>query len=81
MVVEDLFHLGERARLEHVLEVGVPDADAREADALRLGAAVAEVEQAPFAPDVDLDRTGDRPVQPDQLASPIARPPLAPARP
>ena len=49
VLVEERLHLGERARLEHVLEVGVPDPDAREADARRVRAAVAQVEEAPLA--------------------------------
>ena len=44
-------------RLELVLDVGVPQADALEADAGRLGAAVAPVERAPFATDVHLGGT------------------------
>ena len=54
-------------RLELVLDVGVPQAEALEADARRLGAAVAPLERAPFAADVDVCRTGNRPVQRQQL--------------
>ena len=54
VVLEELLHVRERARLEHVLEVGVPDPDALEPAARRLLAAVAEVEQAPFPAPVDL---------------------------
>ena len=67
VVVEDLLHLAQAPRLEHVLEVGVPDAEPAEADLARLGAAVGPVEEAPLAPDVHLDRPGDRPVEPEQL--------------
>ena len=67
VVVEGLLHLRQALRLEHVLQVGVPDADAAEPDLARLGAAVGPAEQAPLAPDVHLDRTGDRPVEADQL--------------
>src|ERR1019366_7597218 len=70
VVVEDLLHLAQRVPFEHVLEVGVPDADPGEPHPLSLGAAVAEVEQAPFAADVDLDGTGPRPVQADQIDVP-----------
>ena len=35
VLVEDRPQLAERLRLEHVLEVGMPDADAPEPDALR----------------------------------------------
>ena len=67
VAVEDLLHLREALRLEHVLEIGVPDPDAAEPDLARLGAAVGPVEEAPLAPDVHLDRPGDRPVEGDQL--------------
>ncbi len=66
-VVEDLLHLLQRPRLELVLDVRVPQPDALEADPRRLGAAVAPVERAPFAPDVHVGRTGNRPVQGQQL--------------
>jgi hypothetical protein len=69
VVVEQLLDLGERACLEDVLEVGVPEADPAEADASRLRAAVAQVEEAPLASGVHLDRTGDRPVEPEQLVA------------
>ena len=78
VVVEDRAHLGERVLLEDVLEVGMPDPDPREPDALRLLAAVAEVEEAPLAPGVHLDRPGDRPVQPDKFVH--LRPLLGPGR-
>ena len=67
VVVEDLLHLPQALRLEHVLEVGVPDPEPAEPDLARLGAAVGPVEEAPLPPDVHLDRPGDRPVEPDQL--------------
>ena len=66
VLVDHCADVGERARLEHVLEVGVPDAHAPEADALRLLAAVAQVEEAPLAAEVHLDRAGDRPVVGDE---------------
>ena len=69
MVVEELPDLGERPRLEDVLEVGVPEPGALHADARRLRAAVAQVEEAPFPADVDLDRTGDRPVETEQFVA------------
>ena len=67
VVVEELPHLAQGARLEHVLEIGVPEPEAGEPDARRLLAAVAQVEEAPLAPDVHLDRTGRRPVEADEL--------------
>ncbi len=67
VVVEDLAHLAQRALLEHVLEVRVPDADTGEPHPLRLRAAVAEVEEAPLASRVHLHRSRDRPVEPDQF--------------
>ena len=69
VVVEELPHLAQRPRLEHVLEVGVPEPDPAHADARRLRAAVAQVEQAPLPPDVHLDRTGDRPVETEQFVA------------
>jgi hypothetical protein len=66
-VVEDLLHLAQRARLEHVLEIRVPDPDAAEADLGGLLAAVAPVEQRPLAPRVHLDGPRQRPVQAHQL--------------
>ena len=56
-VVVEVSHLAQRARLEHVLEVGVPEADAGEADARGLLAPVAQVEEAPLPTEVHLDRT------------------------
>ncbi len=69
MVVEQLAHLAQRVgvRLEDVAEVGKPDAHAGKADPLGVGAAVGEVEQAPLAAEVHLDRAGDRPIEPDQF--------------
>ena len=67
VVVEVPLHLTQRSRLEHVLEVGVPDAEAAEPDLARLRAAVGPVEEAPLAPDVNLNRPGDRPVQAEEL--------------
>ena len=64
-----VLHVGQRARLQDVLEVGVPEPDPLEPDALRLGAAVGEVEQAPLAAEVHLDRPGDGPVQPHDVVS------------
>ena len=69
VVVEQRLHLGERARLEDVLEVGVPEPDPAEADPRRLRAAVAQVEEAPLAAHVDLDRAGDRPVETEQVVA------------
>ena len=67
VVVEGLLHLPQAPRLEHVLEVGVPDPEPAEADLARLGAAVGPVEEAPLASDVHFDRPGNGPVQPEQL--------------
>jgi hypothetical protein len=50
-----------------MLEVGVPQADAAEADPGGLRAAAAEIEQAPLAAGRDLHRPAQRPVQADQL--------------
>jgi len=69
VVVEELPHLGERPRLQHVLEVGVPEPDALEPDARGLLAAIAKVEEAPLPPDVHLDRPGRGPVQPDEVVA------------
>src|SRR3954453_16676378 len=66
-VVEHRLHLAQRAGLEHVQQVGVPDPDAAEADLRGLLAAVAPVERRPFAADVDLDRSGHGPVEAHQL--------------
>jgi hypothetical protein len=52
-----------------VLEIGVPQPDAGEADPRRLLASLAEVEQAPLAPDVHLDGTGRGPVEADELVA------------
>src|SRR3954453_17187315 len=65
--VEDLLHLAQRPRLEHMGEIGVPDADAAEADARRLLAAVAPIERRPLAPPVPVDGTGQGPVEAHQL--------------
>ena len=62
-VVEDPFHLRQRARFELVGDVRVPEPDPLEADPRRLRAAVAPIEQTPFASDVRLGRTAHRPVQ------------------
>ena len=56
VVVEEPLDVGERARLEDVLEVGVPEPDALEPGTRGLLAAVGEVEQAPLAPAVHLHR-------------------------
>src|SRR5262249_10839756 len=69
MVVEQGLQLGERSRLEDVLEVGVPDPDPLEPGPLRLGAAVGDVEQAPLPASVHLHRPGGRPVQRDQVVA------------
>ncbi len=69
VVVEELPHLAERARLEHVLEIGMPEPDAGEPDPRGLLAAVTQVEEAPLAADMHLDGTGRRPVEPDQLVA------------
>ena len=45
----------------------MPDPEPAEPDLARLGAAVGPVEEAPLAPDVHLDRPGDRPVEAEQL--------------
>jgi hypothetical protein len=63
VVVEECGEVGERARLEHVLEVGVPEPDAREPGARRLRAAVLEVEETPLAAGVHVDRSGSGPVE------------------
>ena len=67
VVVEQLLHVGQRARLQDVLEVGVPDPDPLEPDTLRLCAAVGEVEQAPLPAVVHLDRPGGGPVQAEEV--------------
>ena len=69
VLVEDLLHLAQASRLEHVLQVGVPDAEPAEADLARLCAPVGPVEEAPLAACMDFDRPGDRPVQTEQLGS------------
>ncbi len=69
VVVEELPYLGERSRLEDMLEVGVPEPGPFHADACCLRAAVTQVEQAPLAADVHLDRAGDRPVEPEQFVA------------
>ncbi len=56
VVVEERGDLVERSGFEDVLEVGVPEADPAEADPGRVLAAVAQVEEAPFAALVDVDR-------------------------
>ena len=65
--------LGERARLEDVLEVGVPEPDPAEADARGVCAAVAQVEEAPLASDVHVDGPGRRPVERDQVVGCVHR--------
>ena len=67
VLVEERAHLAERPGLEDVLEVGVPEPDAPKPDAGGLLAAVAEVEQAPLAPEVHLHRPGRGPVERDQI--------------
>ena len=54
-------------RLEDVREVGVPETDAAEADARGLGAAVADVEEAPLPAVVRLRGTGSRPVETEHV--------------
>src|SRR4051794_2067293 len=78
--VEDVLHLAQRAGLEHVLEVGVPDPDAAEAGLRRLLAAVAPIERRPLAAHVHLDGAGHGPVEAHQLDLPYLPPPL-PANP
>src|SRR3954451_7009583 len=65
--VEDVLHLAQRAGLEHVLEVGVPDPDSAKACVRRLLAAVAPVERRPLAAHVHLDGAGHGPVEAHQL--------------
>ena len=67
VVVEQLTNLPQGALLEHVLEIGVPEPEAREAHARRLLAAVAQVVEAPLAPEMHLDGARRRPVEPDEL--------------
>ncbi len=67
VVVQELGDLAQRPGLEHVLEVGVPETDPGEADARGVGAAVAQVEEAPLAAIVRLCGAGSRPVQPDHV--------------
>ena len=69
VLVEDRPQLAERLRLEHVLEVGMPDADAPEPDPRGLLAALAEAEEAPLAPEVHLDRPGGGPVEADEVVA------------
>ena len=68
VLAEQRRDVGERAGLEHVLEVGVPEPDAAEADALRLCTAIGEVEEAPLAAGVHVHRAGCCPVENDQVA-------------
>ena len=70
VVVEGALHLLQAPGLEHVLQIGMPDAEAAEADLAGLGAAVVPVEEAPLASDVHLDRARDRPVERNQLDPP-----------
>ena len=67
VLVEERGDLVERARLEDVLEVGVPEPDPAEPDPGRVLAAVAQVEEAPLAAVVDVDRPRGRPVQPENV--------------
>jgi len=67
VLVHDRPHVLERAGLEHMREVCVPEPDPAEADALGLSAPVGEVEQAPLPADVHLDRPGGRPVEPNEV--------------
>ena len=69
VVIEELSHLMEVARLEHVLQVGVPKPDTAEADASRLLAAIAQVEEAPFPAEVNLDRAGDGPIEAQEVGA------------
>src|SRR4029453_14427280 len=64
-LVEEAGPLTKRSGLEDVLEVGVPQPDAPEPDAGRLLAAVAEVEQAPLAPEGHFHRPRRGPVGSD----------------
>src|SRR6185437_7048637 len=52
-VVEGLLHLLQRARLELVLDVGVPQTEPVEAELRGVRATVAPLEQAPLSSDVD----------------------------
>ncbi len=69
VVVEQPLQVGQCVRLQEVLEVGMPEPDSLEPDALGLGAAVGEAEQAPLAAEVHLDRPGDGPVQAHDVVS------------
>jgi hypothetical protein len=66
-VVEDLLHLRQRPRVELMLDVGVPEPDALEADPGCLAAAVLPLERAPLPADVHLRRTAHRPVEGQQI--------------
>ncbi len=65
--VEQRLDVGECPRLEDVLQVGMPEADSLEPDALGVRAALGEVEQAPLAARVDLHRARRRPVERDKV--------------
>src|SRR4029077_13126675 len=67
VVVERALQVTETLRLQHVLEICMPDSEPAEADCSGRGAPVGPVEEAPFATDVHLHRTGDRPVQAEEL--------------
>jgi hypothetical protein len=68
VVVEHPLHLAQRAPALHLmLDVGVPEAEAGEADLGGLGAAVGEVVFAPLATGVHVDRSGGGPVGVGQL--------------
>ena len=62
-VAQQLLDVRQRSRLQDVLEVGVPQPDPLEPDALRVCTAIGEVEQAPLPAEVHLDWARDRPVQ------------------
>ena len=66
-VLEDLAHLVQAAGLELVLDVGMPQAKALEADLGCLGAAIAPVERAPLTAYVHIRGTANRPVKGQQL--------------
>ena len=69
VVVEDRAHARRASASRAVLEVGVPEPDAAEADARRLLAALAKVEEAPLAPEVHLHRARRGPVEGEQVVA------------
>src|SRR6185312_6707028 len=67
VVAEHLGHLLKRGRLELVLDVRVPEPEAREPDTLGVGAAVLPAERAPFPSEMDHDRAAHGPVRDHHL--------------